>query len=196
MNQTSKRTLGIIGAALVALTNAEADFARYSGTIDLEVESGPVFASHHHDWAKGVSHIQLGDAQTRTITLSSDSPPFTHIWLSPEQRYFVGLSSVRVDNKTQLFVLDLQEDAKYERGVSCDDKEFGDGRNCAASVTNFVYWFDETAPEIEVDEIDGRPISITVNSYISDLCEYEDYKKRPESMCSQERISFSFESAK
>jgi len=198
MYQNSKRTLGIVTVAtLVALTNAQADFFPYWDVVDLEVESGSVFAAYHPDGGKGVSHIQLGDAQTRTIRLSLDSPPLTHIWLSPDQRYFVGLSTIKVDNETQMFVLDMREDTRYERSVSCDDKIFETGPLCAESVTNFVFWFDENAPEIAVEEIDGLPVSVAVNSNVPDECEYEEWKKElPESMCSQERVSFSLGSAK
>ena len=101
--------------AIAASTPAHADAIGYYGIINLSAETGTVRAEHHHDWSSRThdarwkmisttedpftpdndySYLRLRDKATGAELFRRPVPALTHIWISPDSEYVVGISNV------------------------------------------------------------------------------------------------------
>jgi hypothetical protein len=127
-----------LGLALAASSAAHADRAAYNGVVDLSLETETVRTVHHHDWSLAApenSSLRLYDKTTGVELFRRPVPALTHIWISPDSEYVVGLSKVMLRNPYQLVVFNRTGDRLLERNMV--------GVNwpgIAQSVTNWIYW--------------------------------------------------------
>ena len=119
----------------IALTNpALADRVRYSGSKDLEARSASLIVRHHHNWSllpeqlkfspdtpfgvePEVSSLEFLRGTGESVTHIS-SPPLTFLLVTPDSRYVVGLSQIKVANDVQLVVFDRDARLLLKRHVA------------------------------------------------------------------------------
>jgi hypothetical protein len=149
-------------AAAPAAPPAGADFSAYDGVKNLEASGGNTRAEHHHDWRKHKAHVRVLDAASGQKLLERPSPALTTLWVSPDGRYVVGLSTIKSANPKQLLVLSRDGAYLREEGVLCADPRLR-GHHCTESVSNVVLWYDQEKPEIDLAVKDGQPVALSVN---------------------------------
>ena len=108
---------------------ALADRSAYGKAVDLEVSAGAVTIRHHHDWSK-VSQTDQGwqlhyserrpfgvDPEDAYVAIFSPpdalvirvpSSPLTHLSVTDDGTYVIGLSNIKFLNFTQLVVYDMR----------------------------------------------------------------------------------------
>jgi hypothetical protein len=146
-----------------------ADRVAYQGVRDIRVEAGGTVAEHHHNWRTREAYVRLSDSASGTELLRAGSPPLTLLWLSPDGRFLVGFSEIRIANPTQLFVVGRDGSQTYRERVRCNDRRFAQ-TNCGETVTNFVYWYNAADPSIELSVSEGRPVAVSFNAPLAIDC--------------------------
>ena len=159
----------LILAALVSAPRAGADAMAYAGVKDLRASGGNTVAEHHHDWKKHTAYVRILDATSGKQLLERPSPALTTLWVTPDGRYVVGLSTIKRANPSQLFILSRDGAFVHEEGVLCSDPRLG-GLPCAESVTNAVLWYDSERPEIDLVVQDNRPTALLVSELRNREC--------------------------
>jgi hypothetical protein len=110
-----------LGLAIAASSAAHADRIGYNGVADLSAETDTMRAEHHHDWSSAThaarwkmistsknpftaendySWLRLYDKATGVELFRRPAPALTHIWISPDSEYVVGVSNVMLWNHT------------------------------------------------------------------------------------------------
>jgi hypothetical protein len=85
-------------------------------------------------------------------------PALTYIWISPDSKYVVGLSNIKLWNPYQIVVYSRSGERLFARGLV--------GANLpgeAESVTNSVIWYKEPVPKIEMTE-DSSTVTLIVEN--------------------------------
>lgn len=155
------RFLLVLTAAAAA--RAGADAMAYVGVKDLRASGGNTVAEHHHDWKQHTAYVRILDAASGKQLLERPSPALTTLWVTPDGRYVVGLSTIKRANPSQLFILSRDGAVAHEEGVLCSDPRLR-GLPCAESETNAVLWYDSERPEIDLVVKDNhRPTALSVN---------------------------------
>lgn len=115
----------IAAGALLAAMVVAAEPVPYAKIVDLEARSENIVVRHHHDWYP-VAHGKAGNVRyslAEPFGVGNDyayvsahsladgaalwrvpSAPFTWLGISPEGRYIIGLSAIKLGNPTQLAV--------------------------------------------------------------------------------------------
>jgi hypothetical protein len=122
---------------------AFSDSVIYRETINISIESEKYIVNHHHNWDRNYAYIECMNKDTNDIVFRVPSPALTHIFISDDEQFIVGLSNIKVDNPFNVVVIDME--GKYILEKHIDNIGV---RDYYQSVTNFVYWFNETNPEI------------------------------------------------
>lgn len=128
--------------------STHADVVAYYQTVDLEVHATSLRAKHHHNWRERESYVEVYDSTSEKLLFGRKSPPLTTLWISPDQSLVVGLSSIRLDNPSQIVVFGLDGRVLLERSIRCGDDLAKS--TCSESVSNWVHWYREDNPEIEI----------------------------------------------
>jgi hypothetical protein len=127
-----------LGLAIAASSAAHADRVGYSGVVDLSAAIETLRAEHHHDWGSAThaarwkmisttknpftadndySSLRLYDKRTGVELFRRPVPALTHIWISPDSEYVVGVSNVMLWNPYQLVVFNRAGDRLLERNM-------------------------------------------------------------------------------
>ncbi|EIP98564.1 hypothetical protein OpiT1DRAFT_03022 [Opitutaceae bacterium TAV1] len=117
--------------AIVALSPSPlfADTVGYSGKETLTLDQGALAVRHTYDWGKWdalntldkepdhaaamfteankCARITVTDTASQTLLLDTPCPAFTRLWLSPDNRFLVGLSHIMISNPVQLAVWEI-----------------------------------------------------------------------------------------
>ena len=117
-----KRWLFIL-LAVIAVGSAHGDYAAYGGSHKVTTTSGSLTFRHVHNWdspklapffsnlrhherffsaANDFAFVELRDGSK--ILFRSPSPALTHLWISPDGQFLVGLSDIMLRNPYQLVV--------------------------------------------------------------------------------------------
>jgi hypothetical protein len=104
-----------------------ADEVGYSEILNIETEGEVFIVRHHHDWSAATrsqryemistdldpfgagndyAYIECVDKASERALFRRPCPALTHLWISPESRYVVGLSNVQAWNPYQLAIWD------------------------------------------------------------------------------------------
>jgi hypothetical protein len=163
---------GALGLAVLlnAPAGVHADAVAYSRVRDLRAESDSVVAEHRHDWSRGTqaarakmmtttkdpftadntyAYLRLVDKGTGRELFKKPVPALTHLWISPDSRYVVGLSNLKISNPYQLVVFD-----RAGRRLLAESIDSASWPGVAESVTNSVLWYKEPTPNIRL--LEGR----------------------------------------
>jgi hypothetical protein len=172
----------------VASTPAHADRVGYDKVVDLQAETGTVRAEHHHDWGfathdarwkmisttenpftadNDYSYLRLLDKATGAELFRRPVPALTHIWISPDSKYVVGISNVKRWNPYQLVVFSKSGDRLLER------KMIGEKRpGVSESVTNWINWYKKPVPQMTIVE-DGTTATLSVEDPLGVLRQFQ-----------------------
>ena len=152
---------------LLAGSSALSDAVSYSKVVDLRAETGVVVAEHHHDWSKATqdarwkmisttkdpftaentyAYLRLVDRPSGREIFKKPVPALTHLWISPDSRYVVGLSNIKLNNPYQLVVFSRSGRRVLEKSIT-----EATWPSVQESVTNAVIWYKEP-PKIDFVE--------------------------------------------
>jgi hypothetical protein len=107
---------------------------QYSGSKDLEAHSASLIVRHRHNWSllseqlkfssdtpfgvePGVSSLEFRSSTGESVTRIS-SPPLTFLLVTPDSRYVIGLSQIKVANDVQLVVFDRDPRLLLKRHIA------------------------------------------------------------------------------
>ncbi|AHF90686.1 hypothetical protein OPIT5_11230 [Opitutaceae bacterium TAV5] len=115
--------------AIVAPSPLFADTVGYSGKETITLEQGALAVRHTYDWGKWdasntlnkepdhvaamfseankCARITVTDTSSQAVRLDTPCPAFTRLWLSPDNRFLVGLSHIMISNPVQLAVWEI-----------------------------------------------------------------------------------------
>jgi hypothetical protein len=162
-------------------SNAFSDSRPYSGSLRISDGGKAMRVVHDHtrahgrDWYRsqmGVKQFSECDHTASNqgilqVFRRSDRlfctavPALTHIWLSPDEKYVVGLSNIMHDNPFQLIVYSTKGELLFQRAIDCRELDI---EGCRTSITNSIYWFHETHPGIALQESANGTLELSVNS--------------------------------
>jgi hypothetical protein len=140
----------------------------YSGTANLSAETADVRVEHGHDWSNVTddsrwkmmsttknpftaentySYLELREKATGAVVFRRPVPALSYIWISPDAKYVVGISHIKLTNPYQLVVYSRSGDRLFER-------DFVGMKLTGAkeSVTNWIHWYKEPDPKIAISE--------------------------------------------
>ena len=158
---------------LLAGSSALSDAVSYSKVVDLRAETGVVVAEHHHDWSKATqdarwkmisttkdpftaentyAYLRLVDRPSGREIFKKPVPALTHLWISPDSRYVVGLSNIKLNNPYQLVVFSRSGRRVLEKSIT-----EATWPSVQESVTNAVIWYKDL-PKIDFVEARGEVI--------------------------------------
>jgi len=102
------------------------------------------------------SYLRLRDNVTDTELFRRPVPALTHIWISPNSKYVVGISNVKLRNPYQLVVFSKAGDLLLKRNMvgAIWPGEW-------ESVTNWINWYKEPVPQITIVE-EGATATLSV----------------------------------
>jgi hypothetical protein len=176
-----------LGLAIAASSAAHADSVDYNGVVNLSAETETLRADHHHDWSllprpprKTISttenpcavdiddsSLRLCDKTTGVELFRRPVPALTHIWISPDSEYVVGLSKVMFRNPFQLVVFNRAGDRLFERNMV--------GVNwpgVSRSVANWIYWYKEPVPQMKIVK-EGATATLFIEDRLGVLREFQ-----------------------
>ncbi len=169
--------LSALTLLMMATPLARADFAGYSKVVDLFAETNILRAEHHHDWSESTRSARWKMISTTKDPFSADNdysflrlidkasgaelfrrpvPALSHIWISKDSRYVVGLSNIQLWNTYQLVVFSKSGARLLER-----DMTGVHWPGVSRSVTNWIHWYREPSPRISLVE-KGRLATLTI----------------------------------
>lgn len=177
-----------LGLAIAASSAAHADMVGYAKVVELSVEASTLRAEHYHDWGSAsraarwkmisttenpftadnnYSSLRLYDKVTGVDLFRRPVPALTHIWISPDSEYVVGVSNVMLWNPYQLVVFNRTGDRLLERNMV--------GANwpgVSRSVTNWINWYKEPVPQIKIVK-EGATATLFVEDRLGVLREFQ-----------------------
>jgi hypothetical protein len=170
---------------------ALADAIGYALVYDCKAESTEIIVEHHHDWSNATrdarwkmistdkqilgtenkySYVRAVRRQDGRQLFQVPAPALSYIWISPDSRFIVGVSNIKLWNPLQVVVLNANGDVLLARAV--ENSTFP---GVAESVTNWVKWYKEPAPEIAI-EASGKVFVLRVegNSGVERVFQFRD----------------------
>jgi hypothetical protein len=112
---------------LFPVATCRADRVGYNQVRVLRKQNSELLIEHHHDWShrtesqryrmitthqdpfradNNYAFIKCTDKATGRPLFRMPTPALTYLWMSPDSKYIVGLSNIKLDNPYQLVVFD------------------------------------------------------------------------------------------
>jgi hypothetical protein len=137
-----------VAAAVLACAGAPrvyADVAGYAGVRDIVVEDAQLRVEHHHDWSgktrksrwkmisthqdpfrsdNDYASLTVTDKKTGQQLFRVPVPALTDLWISPDSRYVLGLSEIKVWNPVQVVLYDRAGRRLLARSIEVDEAAF------------------------------------------------------------------------
>ena len=167
--------LGCLGLVLTFAAAAYADRSLRLSTEHLVADSSSVIVTHNHDVkqikkpdAVAGSEIVLDLNSTLRIVRKSDNTeifkqdvmPLTALTSVDDGRYFAGLSSLQALSPQYNFLL-ISADGQIVTTALITPTS-GHCRSVSWSTTNFIGWFDEKSPDVQLSFTDDQVSTVTV----------------------------------
>lgn len=129
--------------AVLAVSSAHGDYAAYGGRHEVTTTRGTLRFRHVHNWdspkleplfsnlthhehffstANDFAFVELRDESK--ILFRSPSPALTHLWISPDGQFFVGLSDIMIYNPYQLVIWQRDGTLLYREHISGEVAKF------------------------------------------------------------------------
>jgi len=146
--------ISLAGSILLANPQpARGDRTGYSEIVLIFDRGSRYLVLHEHDWSertqkarwetkdpfsdqKTYSYLEVIDDTNHTRVFRSPVPALTTVWLSPDQRFVVGLSRIKLYNPVQLVIFSTTGKLLLRRTVDCHAAKVSD--SCMESVTNLI----------------------------------------------------------
>jgi len=134
-----------IAAAAALAAPARADITGYADVRDVTAESAELRAAHHHDWSQAThdkrwkmisghndpfraendySTLEVTDRKSGRRLFRASVPALTNLWISPDSRHILGLSTIKLWNPYQLVLFDRAGHLLFRRHINPDEAEF------------------------------------------------------------------------
>jgi hypothetical protein len=139
-----------------------------------------VRAEHHHDWssaddARGeifteenhYSYLQLREKATGAVLFRRPGPALSHIWISPDSKYVVGISNIKLWNPYKLVVYSNSGDRLLERDIVSMSLP-----GASESVTNWIDWYREPVPKIAIVE-NGTTATLSIEGRLGGFHQFQ-----------------------
>ena len=167
---------------IVIPLNAWPDYRPYNGTVVISDEGIDISITHIHSRSR--DRRQWYESQVRSFSecnythwtqgilqafrkseriFCTAVPSLTFIWLSPDERYIVGLSDIKHANPFQVVAYSITGDLLFRRSIRCEDAGI---EGCSESITNHVFWFHEKDPDISLLEKGDDTLELSLNSRV------------------------------
>lgn len=119
-----------------------ADPFGYSGTLKLKIESKNYIVIHHHDWTSktenerdrmmtsdqnpfnkknNYAYVECIDKKTRKTVFKKPSNALTSIYISADEKYIVGISTIKLDNPNQLVIFSTKGELIKKRHIASEE---------------------------------------------------------------------------
>lgn len=163
-----------MGAGLVVVVVtaaiALADAVGYAKVSDIREQNEVLVVEHHHDWSRATEPARFKMITTthdpftaentyswlRVVEKASGKelfrapvPALTQLWISPDSRFIVGISSIKLWNPFQLVVFTRSGKRVFQKDFTGDATH-----GIQQSVTNAIWWYREN-PTIRLEEPGG-----------------------------------------
>jgi hypothetical protein len=170
----SVRGVAFVGA-LVLAAGARGDAVGYAGVVDLHEEGATLRVEHHHDWSRATeaprlkmitgakdpftaantyAWLRVSEREGGRELFRSPAPALTFLWISPDERWIVGLSHLKLWNPVQVVVFDRDGRRRLARGL-----EGVDWPGVMESETNAIDWYKAPKPAMAlVEHPDGTAV--------------------------------------
>jgi hypothetical protein len=172
-----------LGAALLSspFLQVRADAVSYSSVFGCSAESSQLLANHHHDWSesthdarwkmistdRGVfttqntySSLRVSDLRDGKQLFSVPVPALTHLWISQDSHFIVGISNIKLWNPIQVVVFNSRGNRLLAQQVQ--SSSFA---GVSESTSNWVNWYKEPMPKISLSPSqDGYTLLIEGNN--------------------------------
>lgn len=182
----------MLGAAPLLMvwvsSSAQADRVRYDRVVHLSAETADQRVEHGHDWSDATrasrwkmisttkdpftaennySYLQLREKTTGTVLFRRPVPALSHIWISADAKYVVGISNIKLWNPHQLVVYDRSGDRLLERDLVGSHLT-----GVTGSVTNWIHRYKEPKPKIAISE-DGTNAILVVEDPLGGFHQFQ-----------------------
>ncbi len=133
----------ILTIILIGFSNSlKADWASYSDSVEIRIESENFIIIHFHDWTlhskdkryemisthqdlfnqdNDYSYIECIDKQTDSVIFRKPCPALTHIEITPDEKYITGISKIKLWNPIQLVIFDTEGQLIKKRHFSPEE---------------------------------------------------------------------------
>jgi hypothetical protein len=156
----------LLGAAV-----ALADAVGYAKISDIHEDNGVLLVEHHHDWTRATEPARYKMITTTHDPFTAENtyswmrvvekasgrelfrapvPALTQLWISPDSKYVVGMSSIKLWNPYQLVVFTRSGKRVFEKDFTGDTTH-----GIQESVTNAILWFKDPTPAIRLEDTRG-----------------------------------------
>jgi hypothetical protein len=143
-----------------------ADAVGYADIKDIREQNAALTVEHHHDWSRATeparykmittthdpftaentySWLRAVDRASGKELFRTPVPALTQLWISPDSRYIVGISSIKLWNPYQLVVFTRSGKRVFQKDFTGDTTH-----GIRESVTNAIWWFHEN-PTIRIE---------------------------------------------
>ncbi|HEY7372529.1 MAG TPA: hypothetical protein VIF57_10255 [Polyangia bacterium] len=133
------------GAVVASPATTRADAKGYDEVRDVVAEDGQLRVVHHHDWSEATrsrrwkmisgdqdpfsprndySWLTVTDKKTGQTLFRSPVPALTQLWISPDSRYVLGLSHVKLWNPYQVVLFDRAGRLLLKRRIEPEEARF------------------------------------------------------------------------
>jgi hypothetical protein len=158
-----------------------ADAVGYSSVFSCSAKSSQLLAEHHHDWSETTrdarwkmistdkdlfttqntySSLHVSDLRDGRQLFTAPVPALTHLWISEDSRFIVGISNIKLWNPIQVVVFCSRGTRLLARQVQ--SSSFA---GVSESVSNWVNWYKEPIPRISISPSqDGYTLLIEGNN--------------------------------
>ncbi len=167
---------------LFAASDANADFSGYSDTLRVILTTKNFVIIHYHDWsdttrasrwkmisthnnpfttANDYAFVECRERKSGKLIFKTPSPALKKLFLSPDEKYIVGISDIKLWNPYQFTVYSMD-------GKLIDKRAFGLGAKndlkipVSESVTNWVWWYHETDQAPRFNYVAGKLVAVSL----------------------------------
>lgn len=170
-----------------------ADAVGYSGVFDCNAESELLSAEHHHDWSETThdarwemisttrnvfspkntyASLVVRNKQTHAQLFRAPTPALTHLWISKDSKFIVGISNIKEWNPVQVVVFDSTGALVLARSVVSSSFP-----GVSETVSNWVHWYKEPEPRISI-ETKGESYSLRIegNNGVDRVFTFQDVR--------------------
>ena len=185
----------LIAMLMMSLASlARADATGYSGIFDCRAENELLSAEHHHDWSEAThaarwemisttkdvftsnnsyASLVVRNRQSQAQLFRVPTPALTHLWISNDSRFIVGISNIKLWNPVQVVVFNSKGALVLAKPV-----ESSSFPGVSESVSNWVYWYKEPQPRISIEtKGDSYSLHIEGNSGIDRVFMFKDVRQ-------------------
>jgi hypothetical protein len=165
------KSLAATAALLFFGFRVRADAVGYSSVSNCSANSDQLLAEHHHDWSEATrdarwrmistdkdifnsqntySSLSVKDLGNGRQLFTAPVPALTHLWISGDSRFIVGISNIKLWNPIQVVVFSSRGTRLLARQVQ--SSSFA---GVSESVSNWVNWYKEPIPRISISPSQG-----------------------------------------